>query len=166
MMKKVKNIVVVLLSVNILLSSMGMNLFIHTCKAADIIEYSLFHHNSDNGFDCPYCSDSEIEHSCNMNETEKNSCCANEEKEKSDTFSYGLEDCCNESSEFIKVIVESNALPEINIDFHSFVIEEQIFEIISLFESPVNSLEFLKHYSGISPPYESNYIHYISSILE
>lgn len=169
MMKLMKNMVAIVISMNIILSSMGIYLFVHTCNAAGTTEFSLYFVDSDNendSFDCQFCSSSDQECSCKIEESSQMDCCSEEKKTNHNTISLEPGECCIEYTKFLKLDVESIIIPDIKINIDTITIFVLNKDISLLKDSPVKPLEFLTHYSGISPPYESNFIYFISSLLE
>lgn len=164
-MKIIKNIAVIFLMMNIIYSSLAINIFIHACKSENIVDYSFVQNSSSNTNDCPYCAKEKDEHLCKMNNESHFSHGIQKEKTLPN-ITINLDNCCNEFTELIKWDIKSNSKPDVKIDLKYLIYITPIIELSSALDLIINSFEFLKHNSGISPPYEQNFIYFISSLLE
>ncbi len=167
MKKLTKNIVAVILSMSLLLSMVGINLSVHTCKATNITDVSLIFHNSSNGdhtTECPTYSLDEQEHACHT-ETVASDCCSMEQI-PDDLLSIEGDNCCIEFFEFFQAKYELATITEIDLSVLSSVLYIVEADFFSLLYTPEKPNKVLSHHSGISPPYISTYIYFIASILK
>lgn len=149
MIKYVKNIVALLILMSLSMSSIGMNVFVHHCNSMNSTDISYFSELPDN---CSACNFNITQTTCNVSSLKHN-------------HNVQDESCCTNHTDFIKLIYHTVYDYNVKINFNSFEFIG-LLDADNLINIPISFVKFIKHYSGISPPYVSNYIYFISSILE
>jgi hypothetical protein len=170
-MKTIKHIVSITLSLSLIFSTTGINLSYHICKSGNVKEVDIALYQAQTTTDsdeCPVCNTNETDHGCKMDKkSEQHDCCAVEIPENNCNTDYKIleENCCSFYSEFVQADLLSNLINniDINLKYAIELVQINIFEIN--FSDIFSKIEMLKHYSGVSPPYASKYLHFIKSIL-
>lgn len=155
------DIVAVFLSMNILLSSVGITISVHQCNTKNTKDVTIAY-LYDNSDDCESCA-MEAMPSCCSEETEQ--CTFDHSKSDDSYYHFEKEECCKEFSKLIKLDYYTTISELSKIIFESYIntsIYNPLSEIKKSFFSGIN----YKFESGVSPPYASNYIFFIASILQ
>ncbi len=145
-------ILAILLSLALISSTLGINVYSHICHSQDRVDVSIFQSQSTE--DCSYC------------QSKENTCCIETKKCCETTKSEKEKSCCEHKSEFVKLDFDTINYDKISIDLIKFVISENLFTY--LVKSPDLSYLFKpdRHFSGISPPFSKSFLHFISLMIE
>ncbi|MDA3843882.1 MAG: hypothetical protein PF588_05885 [Candidatus Kapabacteria bacterium] len=166
MRKLTKIIISFLLSASLLVSTIGINLSIHTCKAAGRTDVSVnfLQANADADDPCPKCAATETALCCETEIVESDCCSKHNPPQPKPEIKKDR--CCDEFSKLIQSQYDIETISNISIPVtYSFIsIESPILESVE--SAPDNADIVLSQYSGIPPPYSSTYLRYISSIRE
>ena len=159
----IRKILSSLLMLSIVLSTVGINFSFHTCSSSHVQEasISLFnipsHYNSDECSVCsmPNYSESHYSENCDLSASDTES-----------KVSFNEAECCKISNKYFHADLLIDAVKTLSNKIDIFI-NDIIIENFNIIDHDISlSLEILKHYSGVSPPYSHNYIHFKNSILE
>lgn len=141
----------VALSLIMLSSSLGINIYSHICHSMGRVDISII--SADSLEHCSICmADGTL--SCEI----QKSCCDKEDSKQK-------KKCCEHKSSFHKLDFDSINYESITLS----VSQELISSVIPQIMSSLNlcgTLKPDKHFSGISPPFSKNYLHFISMLIE
>ena len=166
MKKLFTNSIIGLLLLSLIISTVGITISIHVCSVDGSRSFVMgFDHNDDAGT-CSTCAEEEESHNhkttssmsmhCDMQAGEKALCDINEHSGE----------CCHELTKQIKADYDV-VIPKNNAEFFRLILGTVM--SIGLPDISVNQdvNNFYNLFAGgISPPYSSDYIHFISSVLE
>jgi len=166
MRKLAKKIISFLLSASLLVSTIGINLSVHTCNAAGTRDVSIHFMQVDHSSDepCSVCDTPEAKLCC-VEEIAESDCCS-KDKPHHALPTVKKDKCCDEFSELIQAQYEIETCSNVSIpDALSFT-EIACADCIIVKAAPEQTKEIQSHVSGIPPPYSSTYLYYISSVRE
>ena len=166
MKKLFTNSVIGLLLLSLIISTVGITISIHACGVDGSKSFVIdFDQNNDAGT-CSACAEEEESHKhktaasmsmhCDMQEGQKALCDFNEHNGE----------CCHELTKQIKADYDV-VMPKNNADFFRLILGT----VMSIGLPDISVHQVVNNFynifdRGLSPPYSSDYIHFISSVLE
>ncbi len=159
--------IVSLLLISLIVSTVGIAVSMHVCHVSDGTSFVI-------GFDaqnttCAACEEEHSDKSCDMPGGLEDDMCCDEPQEEAATacdFNGGSHhDCCTEYTQQISASYDA-IVAKSTVSFVKFVFSVFVLSFSDTFqvEKAINC--FSVKSGGLSPPYEFDYIHFISSILE
>jgi hypothetical protein len=142
---------VILLTLSLMFSSVGINLYTHVCHTKGITEVSVV--PSGNLEVCSECSANDQE--CR---TDLRDCCSSHVESQTP--------CCEHNSQFLKASHEFVTLEITEIKAPIYILGLVSQSVLHKIIKYIDYSKTTTHYSGISPPFQDNFRHFISSLTE